>query len=56
MYLFKDLNIMMSIERTVGCQSQLQVEEEEERWIMELSKKKTCVFFFLIFKLIIGKQ
>lgn len=30
MNLFKDLNIIMSIERTVGCQSQLQVEEEEE--------------------------
>lgn len=40
MNLFKDLNIITSIERTVGCQSQLQVEEEEERWIMELSKKK----------------
>lgn len=47
MNLFKDLNIITSIERTVGCQSQLQVEEEEERWIMELSKKKkTCDFFF----------
>lgn len=31
MYLFKDVNVIMSIEKTVGCQAQLQVEEEEER-------------------------
>lgn len=37
--LFKDLNIITSIERTVGCQSQLQVKEGRREWIMELQKK-----------------
>lgn len=31
MYLSKDVNIIMSIEKTIECQAQLQVEEEVER-------------------------
>ena len=54
MYLFKDLNIIMSIEKTVGCQSQLQVEEGEVD--NGVKQKKKRFFFFLVFKLIIGKQ
>ena len=47
MYLFNDLNIIMSIEKTVGCRSQLQVEEGEVDNGVKQKKKKMFFFLFL---------
>ena len=44
----------MSIEKTIGCQPQLQVGGAEEKWIRESSQK--IVVFLKIFKLTRGKQ